>query len=178
MGDVIDIGPLITKIMECGAWVKSDLYNGRVVFLSNSLILREHVFNYTAEFPFLWDEIVIPVRTGSDHRLAREIVEKASRAVQAEMIPAMQDRWKDFVHHNRAGEETLDPVVTMSFDSNWIEFTLRYIVEPHARRRTKDRLFSAILTGIEGTCGKVQVASPNMQLTEMPGLTVHLQQEG
>jgi len=177
MGDVIDIGPLTTTVMECCAWVKSDLYNGRVVFLSNSLILREHVFNYNADFPFLWDEIVIPVRAGSDHRLAREIIETTGKTVLAEIMAAEKDIWSNFVHHHSTDEETLDPVVTMSFDANWIEFTLRYIVYPQVRRSTKDKLFSGILAGFEETHGKVQVASANMQLTEIPALSLHLQKD-
>ena len=178
MGDVIDIGPLTTTVIECCAWVKSDLYNGRVVILSNSLILREHVFNYNADFPFLWDEIVIPVRTGSDHRLARDIIETTGKTVLAEIIEAEKDSWSSFVRHNRADDETLEPVVTMSFDSNWLEFTLRYIVYPQIRRSTKDKLFSGILAGFEATCGKVQVASANMQLTEIPALSLHLRKDG
>lgn len=177
MGDVIDIGPLTTTVIECCAWVKSDLYNGRLVILSNSLILREHVFNYNADFPFLWDEIVIPVRTGSDHRLARDIIEATGKTVLAEIIETEKDSWSSFVRHNRVDEETLEPVVTMSFDANWIEFTLRYIVYPQIRRSTKDRLFSGILAGFEATCGKVQVASANMQLTEIPPLSLHLQKD-
>lgn len=177
MGDVIDIGPLTTTVIECCAWVKSDLYNGRLVILSNSLILREHVFNYNADFPFLWDEIVIPVRTGSDHRLARDIIEATGKTVLAEIIETEKDSWSSFVRHNRVDEETLEPVVTMSFDANWIEFTLRYIVYPQIRRSTKDRLFSGILAGFEATSGKVQVASANMQLTEIPPLSLHLQKD-
>jgi small-conductance mechanosensitive channel len=177
MGDVVDIGPLTTTLIECCAWVKSDLYNGRMVILSNSLILREHVFNYNADFPFLWDEIVIPVRTGSDHRLARDIIETTGKTVLAEIIEAEKESWSNFVHHNRVDEETLEPVVTMSFDANWIEFTLRYIVYPQIRRSTKDRLFSGILAGFEATSGKVQVASANMQLTEIPPLSLHLQKD-
>lgn len=177
MGDVVDIGPLTTTVIECCAWVKSDLYNGRVVTLSNSLILREHVFNYNADFPFLWDEIVIPVRTGSDHCLARDIIETTGKTVLAEIIETEKESWSNFVRHNRVDEETLEPVITMSFDANWIEFTLRYIVYPQIRRSTKDRLFSGILAGFEATQGRVQVASANMQLTEVPPLSLHLQKD-
>lgn len=175
MGDVIDIGPLVTTVIECGAWVKSDLYNGRVVYLSNSLVLREHLFNYTMNFPFLWDEIVIPVRTDSDHRLARSIIDAVGKTVQAEIVEAEKDSWSSFVRHNPADEEKLESVVTMSFDSNWIEFTLRYVVYPQIRRSTKDKLFSGILAGFEATQGKVKIASSTLQLTEVPALSFQLQ---
>ena len=176
MGDVIDIGPLTTTIMECGAWVNSDLYNGRVVYVSNSLVLKEHIFNYTLDFPFIWDEIVVPVKTNSDHQLARSIIEAAGREIQADIMNEAKDAWENFVRHHRADDEKLESVVTMSFDANWIEFTLRYIANGRIRRSTKDKLFTNILTGFEGTQGRVQVASPKLQLTEIPALPLQNQE--
>ncbi|HAW20006.1 MAG TPA: transporter, partial [Flavobacteriales bacterium] len=46
-GDVIDIGILTTTIMEIGDWVQGDLYNGRLVTLSNSFVFKEKVHNYS-----------------------------------------------------------------------------------------------------------------------------------
>ncbi len=66
-GDVIDVGILRTTLMECGQWVNGDLYNGRVVRIANSFVFKEPVFNYSGEFPFLWDEITVPVKYGCDH---------------------------------------------------------------------------------------------------------------
>ncbi|MEO5643888.1 MAG: mechanosensitive ion channel domain-containing protein, partial [Bacteroidia bacterium] len=63
-GDVMDIGVLRTTIMETGQWVDGDLYNGRIVLIANSFIFKEPVFNYSGDFPFLWDEIKIPISYG------------------------------------------------------------------------------------------------------------------
>jgi len=60
-GDVMDIGVLRTTIMETGQWVDGDLYNGRIVLIANSYVFKEPVFNYSGDFPFLWDEIKIPI---------------------------------------------------------------------------------------------------------------------
>ena len=76
MGDVIDISILRTTVMEIGAWVKADQYNGRIVRIANSFVFKEPVFNYSADFAFVWDEITIPVKYGSDHRLARQILQQ------------------------------------------------------------------------------------------------------
>ena len=76
MGDVIDIGVLRTTLMECGQWVNADLYNGRIVRIANSFVFKEPVFNYSAHFPFLWDEITVPIKYGSDHRLAKVFYER------------------------------------------------------------------------------------------------------
>ncbi|MCX7185210.1 MAG: mechanosensitive ion channel [Nitrosospira sp.] len=177
MGDVIDISPLITTVMECGEWVKADLYNGRIVRLSNNLMFKEHIINYTADFPFLWDEIVIPVRTDSDHHLARSIIEGAGQTVLSKFSEESKEAWRNFVRHYRVEDAKLDPMVTMSFDSNFIEFTLRYVVDCRVRRSTKDKLFVNILAGFEETHGKVQIGSTTLQLAEIPPLSVQLQKE-
>ncbi|GAB1232600.1 mechanosensitive ion channel [Ferrigenium sp. UT4] len=171
MGDVMDIGPLTTTVMECGDWVKSDLYNGRVVYLPNNIVLREQVLNYSVDFPFLWDEIVVPVRTDCDHRLARSIIHDVGKREQADTIAAAQQTWSNFILHHRAEDARLDVAVTLSFDANWIEFTLRYLVDYSRRRATKDRLYSAILDAFEQTGGKVKVASPQLQITELPEMS-------
>lgn len=177
MGDVIDIGPLITTVMECGGWVKGDLYNGRLILLSNSLLFKEHIINFSSDFPFLWDEIVIPVRTDSDYRLARSIIERVGQTELSKVSEESKTAWQNFVRQYRVEDARLDPVVTMSFDANWIEFTLRYVVGYRFRRSTKDKLFSSILAGFEDTHGKVQIGSTTVGLTEIPPLSLHLRKE-
>jgi small-conductance mechanosensitive channel len=59
--------------------VRSRQYTGRIVTVSNAKIFDEPVYNYTTEFPYIWDEIQIPLRYNSDHQLAEEIVFKAAQ---------------------------------------------------------------------------------------------------
>ena len=83
-GDVIDIGVFRTTLMECGEWVKADLYNGRIVRVANSFVFKDPVYNYSADFPFLWDEITLPVKYGSDRSLTRELFFKVVGEVVGE----------------------------------------------------------------------------------------------
>lgn len=170
MGDVMDISPLTTTVMECGDWVKSDLYNGRVVYLPNNIVLREQVQNYSVDFPFLWDEIVVPVRTDCDHRLARSIVYEVGARVQSDTMATARELWASFVRHHRAEDSSLDVVVTLSFDANWIELTLRYVVDYRMRLATKDKLFSAILVEFEQSEGRVKIAQRSLLVSEFPAL--------
>jgi small-conductance mechanosensitive channel len=73
-GDVIDIGLLRTTLMETGNWVSRDLYNGRIVRIPNSTVLKGSVFNYSQGFLFIWDEIKVLFTTTSDCRFAREML--------------------------------------------------------------------------------------------------------
>ena len=171
-GDVIDIGILRTTLMELGEWVKSDLYTGRIVRIANSFVFKEPVFNYSGDFPFLWDEITVPVTYASDHRLAREILEKIIHTVIEEYSAYAKRAWKDIVKKYLVEEAMIDPVVTLVCTDNWIEFTVRYITDFKLRRSTKNRIFSLILEEFEKTGGRVKIASTTMQLVDPQPLTV------
>ncbi len=173
-GDVIDIGILRTTLMELGEWVKSDLYTGRIVRIANSFVFKEPVFNYSGDFPFLWDEITVPVTYASDHRLAREILERIIHTVIEEYSAYAKRAWKNIVKKYLVDEAMIDPVVTLVCTDNWIEFTVRYITDFKLRRSTKNRLFSLILDEFEATGGRVTIASTTMQLVDPQPFTVKL----
>ncbi|MDQ6621843.1 MAG: mechanosensitive ion channel family protein, partial [Pseudomonadota bacterium] len=70
-GDVLRLGFIQTTIMEMGQppsvqaadpamWVKSRQFTGRIVTVSNARIFSDPVFNYTRDFPFIWEEMAIP----------------------------------------------------------------------------------------------------------------------
>jgi small-conductance mechanosensitive channel len=173
-GDVIDIGILRTTLMEVGEWVKGDLYNGRIVRIANSFVLKEPVFNYSADFPFLWDEITIPVRHGSDHRLAREILYRAVNDLVGSYARQAETSWKSMVEKFNIEEARVQPMVTLVVNDNWLEFTIRYVVDYKARRSTRDALFTRILDDIGKTGGRVAIASATFELVAGSRLDVRL----
>ena len=173
-GDVIDVSFLRTTLMEVGEWVKADLYSGRVVRVANSFVFKEPVFNYSGEFPFLWDEITIPVKYGSDHHLARQILENTAREIIGEYTKNSEIAWREFSKQFLLENASVEPSVTLILNDNWMEFTLRYIVNFKVRRSTKDKLFTKILDEVEKTNGKVKFASTTLQLVETPPIDVRI----
>ncbi len=173
-GDVIDIGILRTTLMEVGEWVKGDLYSGRVVRVANSFVFKEPVFNYSGDFPFLWDEISIPVKYGSDRALAQQLIARVGQEVVGAYVPEAREAWKTLVRRFLIEDASVDPMVTMTANDNWMTFTLRYVVDYKGRRGVKHRLFNRILEEIEATGGAVALASTTFHLVETPVLDVRL----
>lgn len=176
-GDVIDVSFLRTILMEVGEWVDADLYNGRVVRVANSFVFKAPVYNYSGEFPFLWDEIRVPVKYGSDRKLARRLLEKIAEEVLAEYGEKAGTSWQEFAKKFLLSETRTEPVVTMQANDNWIEYTVRYVVDFKGRRAIKNRLFEAVLDAFDGTEGKVQIASATFHLVEAPPIEVRLKSE-
>jgi small-conductance mechanosensitive channel len=167
-GDVIDIGVLRTTLMEIGQWVGSDLYNGRIVKIANSAVFKQPVFNYTAHFPFLWDEVKVPVQYGSDRVRARAILEDAAAEVCGAYARQAATSWSKMVRRYLIENASVEPMVSLVATDNWLEYTVRYPVDAKWRRTTRDRLFTRILDSIDATSGAVTIASSTVQILPAP----------
>lgn len=173
-GDVMDIGVLRTTIMETGQWVNGDLYNGRIVLIANSFVFKEPVFNYSGDFPFLWDEIKIPIQYGSNYDLVKEILEKVGNDVAGDLTEQSKEKWTSLQSKYRLEEAQTEPMVSLEANDNWVEFTLRYVVSYKKRRATKTELFTQILKKVEATNGQIKFASATFQLVESPEIKVKM----
>ncbi len=147
-GDIIDIGVMRTTIMEMGDWVEGDLYNGRIITLANSYVFKERIHNYSAEYPFLWDEVKVPIRTESDYELAREVFSKVVNDICEDYAIKSEKGWRLMANKFRVEQANVRPTVRLKFDQNWITFTLRYIVDYKSRGTTKDKIYTALLDEI------------------------------
>lgn len=173
-GDVIDISMLRTTLMEVGEWVKADLYTGRIVRIANSFVFKEPVFNYSGDFPFLWDEITVPLKYGCDYHLAKEVFEKATAEIVGEYSEFAKNSWAGVVKRYYVDATMIEPMVTLAFNDNWIEFTLRYIVDYRVRRRVKHELYWRVLEEIDKSQGSLNIASTTFQLVDPPPFRVQV----
>ncbi len=173
-GDVMDIGVLRTTIMETGQWVDGDLYNGRIVLIANSFVFKEPVFNYSGDFPFLWDEIKIPIQYGSNYDKTTEILLEIGNAIAGDLTNASKKKWEELQNKFRLEDAQTDPMVSLVANDNWVEFTLRYVVSYKKRRATKTALFTKLLKAIEATNGEIKFASATFHLVETPEFNVNI----
>lgn len=168
-GDVIDIGVFRTSLMEIGDWVDGDLYNGRIVRVANSFIFKEPVYNYSGEFPFLWDEVKVPLRVGSDIAYAKTRFLEVLEEVQGEYAKEANAKWSKMTETLMIEKARVQPMVHMGFDQNWLTFTLRYVVDFKARRATRDLISTKVLQTIEQSEGKLQLAASAIEVTNVSG---------
>jgi small-conductance mechanosensitive channel len=145
--------------MELGEWVDGDLYNGRMVFVANSFVFKEPVFNYSADFTFLWDEIKIPIQYGSNYEKVKVILLNIGKEVAGDLSQKSKEQWNTLENKYRLEDTQTEPTVSLLINDNWVEYTLRYVVNYKKRRATKTQLFSRILKEIEETKGEIKFAS-------------------
>jgi small-conductance mechanosensitive channel len=169
MGDVLDISILRTTVMEIGEWVQADQYTGRIVTVANRFVFSAPVFNYTQHWRYLWDEIMIPVTYASDWRLAGEIMLQHGQSYTSHLQEQAQKQIESLAEQYPLHDTTVGPTLYVVMTDNWIELTLRYVVEAHERRGAKARLHNELLQRFEAESG-ITVASATFEIVGFPPL--------
>ena len=102
-GDVVDIRIFQFTILEIGNWVAADQSTGRIVHVPNARLLTEPTANYTAQFPFIWNEVPVLITFESDWKKAKGILqgimEEKVGGVVAEAEKAIRTASRKFLIH-------------------------------------------------------------------------------
>jgi small-conductance mechanosensitive channel len=144
-GDVIGLGFLQTTILEMGQppavqsappamWIHSRQFTGRIVSVSNTQVFDEPIFNYTRDFPYIWEEIHLPITYQADRKRAEDILLDATKrhAVTMENVDrAALERMERLYHVTRLDFE---PRVFMRLTDNWLELAVRVGRSKNRRR--------------------------------------------
>jgi small-conductance mechanosensitive channel len=182
-GDVMGLGFLQTVIMEMGRpppvqssepamWVEARQYSGRIVSITNAKMFDEPVYNYTRNFPFLWEEMHIPIQYTADRGRAEQIMLEAVRRHTKKIVELGEGAIKELERRYFVKRSELEPRVYLRLTDNWIELAVRFIVEDHGIRRVKDKISRDILNGFEKA--KIGIASGTYEVVGMPPLRVEL----
>jgi small-conductance mechanosensitive channel len=180
-GDVIDLSFMQTRIMEMGQspkeqadapsmWIRSRQFTGRIVTVTNDKVFDEPVYNYTREFPYIWDEINLPIKYGDDASKAEDILLQAARshALTRDKVGNEEvERLKDEFGIN-VGD--IDPRVYWRLTDNWLELTVRFLTPDHGVRPIKDGMSRDILAGLNQA--NIEIASGTYAIVEVPPLRI------
>lgn len=179
-GDVIALSFMQTTILEMGEpsseksgsamWVHSRQYTGRIVTVSNAQVFDEPVYNYSGRFPFIWEEMRVPIRYPDDrHRAERILLEAAERhtgdlvSVGAEDVAELQRRYD-------LPGASVQPRVYWRITDNWLEMTVRFLSGERGTRELKDAMTREILQRFDEA--GIGIASATQEIVGVPPLRV------
>lgn len=151
-GDVIDITPLRTKLLETGVsnppptgqpastdlWVHGRQPTGRLVVVSNKATFDQPVFNYSTMWEFVWQELKFPIGHDEDWHLAERIITEEAERVSAtkEAHEAMEVMQRSYP----VPKSELEPRVYVTATDNYMELAARFVVPVRTARLTTHEL--------------------------------------
>lgn len=150
-GDVIDVGFFYTRMMEVGNWISGDQATGRIVQFSNSRLFGDTaVYNYTRNFSYIWDELKLPVTYASNLRATKEILLEAGTEYSREFLAGAEQEMQEMQKYFLVPSIELKPQAYMKVTDNWVELTLRYLVDPKKRRAASNFIFERVFERLQG----------------------------
>lgn len=185
-GEVIALDFFQTTVLEMGQppsvesesdpamWVLARQYTGRIVVVTNGVIFDQPVFNYSRDFPFLWEEVHVGIGYSDKYEQAEQILLEVARA-HTMPIAQMTDRAREHLEHvYDLKPPSVEPRVYYRMTDNWVELALRFIVPDRGIREIKDAMYRDILrrfkdAGISVASGTYDIVGfPPIRIDSMP----------
>ena len=177
-GDVLSIGYLHTRLLEFGQpgdvnaqeepgmWVRARQFSGRIVTVTNDKVFDEALYNYSREFPYLWEELHLPIRYTDDHARAEHILLDAAIQATTQFGDEARGAIQAFNAKYRVVMEDPAPKVYWRLTDNWLELTVRFVVPERGVRDIKDQMARHILR--ELSAAHIQLASTTLEIAGVP----------
>lgn len=180
-GDVIALGFIQTTIMEMGQspgeqgddpsiWVKSRQYTGRIVTVTNDKFFDAPIYNYSRDFPYLWDEITIPITYKDNRHRAEEILLETARRHTVKISELSSEALKEMHDNYYVRSADFEPKVYWRITDNWLELTVRFVAEASGVRGLKDSMSRDILAAFDEA--GIGIASATYDIVGLPPLRI------
>ncbi len=150
-GDVYQIDFLATTVWEIGSpgrggFVQAEQPTGRLITFPNNEVLAGTVVNLTRDFPYVWDELTVPMANESDLNHGMRILAGVARELLEPHMAKPARLYAEILQ--RAGLENSvaeEPQVYVSMNDSWTDLTIRYLVSARERRKWKSDLTMRIM---------------------------------
>src|SRR6266571_651371 len=144
-GEVVEIGPFHTVLLETGNWTDSGHPTGRRVTFTNSFAIEGHYFNFSTSGQWLWDELQVILPAGQDpYPMIEEIRKKVLDATK-ESAKQAEDEWRRASRSREMSSFSVAPALSVKPVVGGIEVAVRYITRANERYQLRAKLYQAIV---------------------------------
>jgi small-conductance mechanosensitive channel len=182
-GDVIALGFIQTTIMEMGEppseqgdppamWVRSRQYTGRIVTITNDKIFDEPVYNYSREFPYIWEEMNVPISYKDNRTRAEQIILEVAEKHTVKTAEMSEDVIREMEKRYFMRRTDMRPRVFWRLTDNWIEMSVRFITKTYGIRELKDAMSRDIIDELDKA--GIGIASGTYEVVGFPPVKVQL----
>jgi small-conductance mechanosensitive channel len=140
-GEVVEIGPFHTVLLETGNWTDSGHPTGRRVTFTNSFAIEGHYFNFSTSGQWLWDELQLVLPAGQDpYPMVNEIQQKVSEATN-ESAKQAEEEWRRATRSREMSSFSVAPAISIKPVVGGVEVAVRYITKASERYQLRAKLY-------------------------------------
>lgn len=150
-GEVIELGPFHTVLLETGNWTDSGHPTGRRVTFTNSFAIEGHYFNFSTSGQWLWDELQIVLPAGKDPYPMVDAIHKKVVEATRETVQQAEQEWRSSTTSRELSGLSTEPAISVRPVVGGIEIAVRYITRANDRYALRAKLNKAAVELLGGT---------------------------
>jgi small-conductance mechanosensitive channel len=143
-GKVMEVGLLHTVVLETGNWTDAGHPTGRKVTFVNSYAIEGHYFNYSTAGQWLWDEIQVSIRSGTDPYPTVEAIQKLVTAETEANAQLAEQEWRHATSTSGLHTISAAPAISVRPTDSGLKVIVRYITRADERDELRARIYRAI----------------------------------
>ena len=149
-GEVVQISPFHTVLLETGNWTDSGHPTGRRVTFTNSYAIEGHYFNFSTTGQWLWDELQVTLPGGQDPYPMVDALHKKVREATQESVKQAEEEWSKATTSHEMSGFSADPAISVKPVSGGVEMSVRYITRANERYELRTKLYQAAIEVLGG----------------------------
>jgi len=149
-GEVVEIGPFHTVLLETGNWTDSGHPTGRRVTFTNSFAIEGHYFNFSTTGQWLWDELAVVLPTGKDPYPIVEAIRKKVEEATRESGQQAEQEWRRAAGSRDMSGFSATPAISVKPVLGGVEVAVRYIARASERFILRSKLNRAAVQLLGG----------------------------
>jgi len=149
-GEVVEIGPFHTVLLETGNWTDSGHPTGRRVTFTNSFAIEGHYFNFSTTGQWMWDELTVVLPTGKDPYPIVEAIRKKVEEETRESGQQAEQEWRSAAGSRDMSGFSAVPAISVKPVLGGVEVAVRYIARANERFSLRSKLNQAAVQLLGG----------------------------
>ena len=142
-GEVLQIGPFHTVLLETGNWTDTGHPTGRRVTFTNGYAIEGHFFNFSTSGQWLWDELQVVLPAGQDSYPLIDAIHKKVVEVTRESTHIAEQEWRAAGNSRELSGFSAEPAINVKPVVGGIELSVRYIARASERYKLRSQLNQA-----------------------------------
>jgi small-conductance mechanosensitive channel len=144
-GEVLEIGPLRTILLETGNWSDAGHPTGRKVTFMNGFAVEGNYFNFSTSGQWMWDEIEFAVPADADPFAVAEAIKGIVASETQKNAQLATDEWQKVAPSAAPKAFHSEPVMSVRPTGSGVTVVIRYITRADERHEVRSRIYRAMI---------------------------------
>jgi small-conductance mechanosensitive channel len=144
-GEVLEVGPMRTVLLETGNWSDAGHPTGRKIAFMNGFAVEGRYFNFSTSGQWMWDEIQLTVPADSDPFVMADTVKDIVASATRENADQAADEWRKVAPSATPEAFRAEPVTSVRPTGSGTNLVVRYITRANERYALRSTIYRALI---------------------------------